>query len=269
MVANNRQIIVVVLLILSLGSLNGGLRAQDFSSQATSWTFEPDNPGDPWPWWMLNPPEFLHGFGVAKFSRYDTARSYLEARYMAIQDLNANALMVATIELGMSNRFPLVTFEEFAISDKFDNSNVYAIDSAIVGRRVFYLVADQPRTIEALALQTVPEVSNLKEELNPYFEDPYWFFPGSYKIFKYNKQKSWIKAQQKAISEFVKYQASDIASRQTLYEQGGYDKLRQITYMKSRLAMKNLSVHERWSDGENYYVLFRIKESDIIFINDK
>lgn len=263
--ATNHCVVSTLILIL-IGLLpSEAAVAQESSAYSASQDIylEPDFPGAPWPVWMLEPPDYLHGVGVAKFSRYDTLASFRDAFEFGIQELNANAFMIASVKAGDSPSTGAFVWTEFAIGEDYSKKNSYRIDSAIVGKRCFMLVSTRPRPETSHELKIIPDQSEWSTWLNPKEEAGIWYFKGQHKIFSYSKNESWTLAKQDAIKRFTEFLNTDVMAGQKIYSDKYYESFKEIYYLESRLFFRDIQIEGRWADGKNYYVLLKIPNTRI------
>jgi hypothetical protein len=225
-----------------------------------SYSGKPDEPGYLWPEWFLNPPPVPHGVGVAPFWKSDSARSYFEARQLAIQDLNASDRLVVTVETALSKQFPYMMAQEFAIDERFSFENTVGIDSVVIDNRVYYLVAATNVPVNHKARIAIPERPEwVTDTMTPSSTEEIYSSGGRYKIFVYTKQNSWIKTKQDALAQLAQFVSLSVKTNQKTYEQS----ISQTIYIKSRILIQDVMVKERWSDGTNYYMLLHVLKHNV------
>jgi hypothetical protein len=267
----NRSLIVLVILLLLSSAWSPDLLAQKKKKGSKnekaavetpgrlSISKEPDFPGASWPEWFLNPPPVPHGIGVCPFWKSDSMRSYFEGRTLAIQDLNASDRLIVTVETAISEQFPYLLAQEFAIDERFNTANAVGIDSMVIDNRLYYLVAALPVQVERKKISTIPSKPEWVDKPGTEPADDHFAVGGQYKIFMYTKQNSWIKAKQDALAQLSQYMSLSVKTNQKVFQES----YSQTIYVKSRIYLQDVLVTRRWSDGTNYFMQLHVLKNNI------
>ena len=216
------------------------------------------------PSWFINPPDAVVGIGLARFSAFNSQKSYSDALAYAIEDLNSNSMSVVTVEQfrnGASIQFQ----EEVAITDQYSESNVVKLDSVIAGDYVFYLVGTTPMQISSSGTDFMPLLAPVQipvsEILNGVTSTQ---VHGEHERLSVNPYVAWALSKQNALKRLGLYTATKIQSLQKVYNED----LDNISYLKSRVALRNIRVRNRWLESGEFQTLIEVNNEDIINLTD-
>ncbi len=209
-------------------------------------------------------PGIIHGVGFARLSNYNPGRSFREAKNNAITDLEASILTSVYLEYyGTDAQSRLEA--EFGISDSILTSQIAVVDSAIVGDWAVYFIRDIevessiPNSVIEQALNT-----NWAYELyEPRKINGFWVSSGINEQTRFNPDRGWTKAKQKALQNLSEYLNTSVQSLERAYN----DDLSSVHYVTSKHIFNNIGVIGRKMIDGSYHVLVIINEQDIIRID--
>lgn len=216
-----------------------------------------------YPTWFIQPPDGLFGVGIAPFSAFAAEKSYAKAFELAVEDLNSNAFVVVTVEQYVEGNVQQIR-EEIAIGDQYNMNNTVKIDSAVCGDWVFYLVGSKAETqthqkifMPSLPPQSIPESRILKT--------PNGFLSmGLSELTQFNPYKTWTLSKQQALKNLGQFMVLKVQSLDKMYNQ----EIQSIRYIKSRIAIRNVRVTNRWIQNGKGFSLIEANQQDIINLTD-
>ncbi|TNE69432.1 hypothetical protein EP331_14290 [bacterium] len=251
------KIIVLILLITGCASTkNETVKVQPVSVSEIV-------PIQSYPSWFVHPPEGLWGIGVSEFSAFAPEKSYSRAFENAVEDMNSNAFVVVTIEQYRENS-AFQTQEEVAIGDQFGFDNVVKVDSMVCEGLVFYLISDKAATIESqkvhMPLRAPVQLTENRVLLSG---DHYWAW-GFNELTQFNPYKTWAISKQHALKNLGLYTAMRVQSLDKIYNED----LQTVSYIKSRIAIRNVRVAHRWIDDKKGFSIIDVSQSSIVNLTD-
>ncbi len=216
-----------------------------------------------YPSWFVQPPEGLFGVGIAPFSTFSAEKSYAKAFEFAVEDLNSNAFVVITVEQYVEGSVQQIR-DEIAIGDQYNINNTVKIDSAVCGDWVFYLVGSeaetqthQQRFMPGQAPQTIPE-SRILSTPNGFLS------MGMSELTQFNPYKTWALSKQQALKNLGQFTVLKVQALDKMYN----EEIQSVRYIKSRIAIRNVRVSNRWIQNGKGFSLIEANQQDIINLTD-
>lgn len=212
-----------------------------------------------YPSWFLNPPEFVHGVGIASYNSRKEQESFENAFLLAIEDLNSNAFACVTIEDFISER-DYHKEEEVAISEKYTFENVVKIDSSISGDFVFMMVSVEKKelksseNIKANAKYRITSDNSVTVKTTDKLMAKGSGSPARIKVYE-----AWAlskRASLRVLANLTDMNVRSLDKKTTDY----YNK---ITYVKSRISLRNIRVVKRWIENDEFCTVLEVLSSNL------
>lgn len=215
------------------------------------------------PSWFLSQPEGLVGIGIAPYSGFNPQSSFEKAFEYAVEDVNSNHFSVVTIE--QFRQAGVEQFqEEIGISDEFNSANVIKLDSMVIGDWVFMLVGVSPLQVDA----SQQFISNKAPISIPASEvvltSNETLARGVHQTIISNPYKAWALSKQSAFKRLGFHTAIKVQAVQKIYNED----LENVSYLKSRVALKNIKVVSRWIENGELQTLIEVENSNIVNLVD-
>lgn len=180
-----------------------------------------------------------------------------------MEDLNSNHFCVVTVEQFKRGSI-LETKEEIGISDSYTAENVIKLDSVVVNEMVYMLIGVNPLSISGSEFQIsenppfeIP-VSELIES-----EEKIWVH-GEAETMLSNPYKAWALSKQNALKRLGLYTAMKVQSVERIYN----EELESVSYIKSRVALKNIKIKSRWFKSGGLQTLVEVERKNIINLTE-
>ena len=209
-------------------------------------------------------PETVHGAGFARLSNYNPDRSFKEAKENAVTDLEASILTSVYLEYYGTDATSRLK-AEFGISDSILTSQIAVVDSAIVGDWAVFFIRDINKNFNfpSAAIQNALNTNWAYELYEPRKINGYWVSSGMNEQTRFNPDRGWTKAKQKALQNLSEYLNTSVQSLERAYN----DDLSSVHYVTSKHVFNNIGVIGRKMVDGTYHVLIIVSEQDIIRID--
>lgn len=89
--------------------------------------------------------DYMHGFGISRYSDFDPDRAYSEAYENALQDLNSNMMTSVILEFYGTQTIQPRLHAEFAIRDEIDIQQTVRKDSMRIGDWAVFIIGHKNR----------------------------------------------------------------------------------------------------------------------------
>lgn len=215
------------------------------------------------PSWFLNQPDELVGIGFSLYSRFNPESSFQKAFEFALEDLNSNHFCVVTIEQIKQGAI-WQTNEEIGISDAYTAENVVKLDSVVINEMVYMLIGVKLSSISANVSMVstsppfeipVSELIETEQKIQAH---------GDFANMITNPYKSWALSKQSALKRLGLYTAMKVQSVENIYN----TELETVSYIKSRVAFKNVKVNSRWLESGRLHTLVDVERKNIINLTE-
>jgi hypothetical protein len=208
--------------------------------------------------WFYEGYPYVHGIGIAPYSKYNPEKGFREAKAKAVEDLNA-IMTSAHLESFHVTRSSIQRDFEFAINSYYDTTSAVAVDSAIQGRFAYYLV--RADTIGQMLPDVVLEADQQASDwtgdyFNPLETDGYYIAAGMAERSNYVPYRSWTKAKMDALNKLAHYLSTTVQNRQQAYDDDYSSSYESITYLYSKAIFRRIfTVKRREKDGQNFVLI--------------
>ena len=259
MVKNKYSFNLVLLLTLFITGCSGSKSIRE-SEQPVAVLDMPITVSDQtqlYPYWFVNPPEFVHGVGIASYNSRNEQDSFDEAFLLAIEDLNSNAFACVTIEDFISER-DYYKEEEVAITEKYNFKNVVKVDSSISGGFVFMMVSVEKKSLKTKKNVNANTSFRLSSDntVTVTTQDKL-MAKGSGSPARINVYEAWAlskRASLRVLAGLTDMNVRSLDKKTTDY----YNK---ITYVKSRISLRNIRVVKRWIENDEFCTVLEVSNS--------
>lgn len=212
-----------------------------------------------YPSWFINQPKALVGIGLAPYSSFNPQSSFDKAFAYALEDLNSNFMSVVTVEQfrqGGVEQFQ----EEIGITEDYSASNVIKVDSVIAGDLVFMLISVEPIQVET-QLERINSTAPLEIPASAIVQQANsTLVHGESVQIQSNPYKAWALSKQSAFKRLGLFTAIKVQAVQKIYNEN-YEN---VSYMKSRVALKQVRVKSRWLDSGELQTLIEVDNEHIV-----
>jgi len=261
MVKNKYSFNLVLLLILFITGCSGSKSIRG-TEQPVAVLDKPITVADQsqlYPYWFVNPPEYIHGVGIASYNSIKEQDSFDEAFLLAIEDLNSNAFACVTIEDFISER-EYYKEEEVAIAEKYNFKNVVKIDSSISGGFVFMMVSveKKPQKEKNIIKANSTFKFTTDKSITVKTEEKL-MAKGSGSPARINVYEAWAlskRASLRVLAGLTELSVRSVDKKTTDY----YNK---TTYIKSRISLRNIRVVKRWIENDEFCTVLEVSNSNL------
>jgi len=260
MVKNKYSLNLVLLLTLFITGCSGSKSSRG-SEQPVAVLDMPITVADQsqmYPSWFVNPPEFVHGVGIASYNSRKEQESFDEAFLLAIEDLNSNAFACVTIEDFISER-EYYKEEEVAITEKYNFKNVVKIDSSISGGFVFMMVSVEKQPLKTkniiIANTTFRFTSDNSVTLKTADK---LVAKGAGSPARINVYQAWALSKRASLRVLAGLTNMNVRS----LDKKTTDDYNKITYVRSRISLRNIRVVKRWIENDEFCTVLEVSNSN-------
>lgn len=209
---------------------------------------------------------YVHGFGISRYSDFDPDRAYSEAYHKALQDLNSNLMTSVILEFYGTQTLQPRLYAEFAIRDEIDIQQTVRKDSMRIGDWAVFIVGHKNR-IGKLSpdLMDHPAVLNdFDTSLSPVQAGNFWLASGSAPYSEYNPYRSFTLAKQNALQNLSLHIQTVVQGSQKALNEN----MQTITYQTSRNVFSDIYVMKREQSDGRIHLLIAVEEDNIFTWRD-